>query len=192
MVIPLFSYSMDIGERRNFISSLIQGDQFKNDKKEYALIPGLNAVNTGRNSKKASGVFKTLTANNDILVQNVVQTKGGFTIFEPQSSSGLPMIKTLRSSSSGASVYPVMLNLQTKTLGVFTGKLWLKLKDVSQAENITKDYPLKLDFSNTSMETAFYTVSSGEDILKLKDKLENDARVLRVTLDIFEKQKSWR
>ena len=81
----------------------------------------------------------------------------------------------------------MVLNLRTKSIGIITGRLWLKLKELSDARSMADAYGMTLSFVNTPMSTAFYDVPAGVDIFVLRKDLQKDPRVLRVTLDMVDR-----
>jgi hypothetical protein len=82
--------------------------------------------------------------------------------------------------------HPVVYNLKMKSIGIITGKLWLKLKDMQDVPSIADMYNIPLSFANNEMSTAFYDIPGDVNIQTLRKQLEADTRVLRVTLDMVD------
>jgi hypothetical protein len=94
----------------------------------------------------------------------------------------------VKGQSGYVQVNPVVLNLETKSIGIINGKLWLKLKDMQDAQSIANSYNITLSFVNIPMETAFYDFPSDVNILALRKRLiEENPGILRVTLDMVDR-----
>ena len=186
VIIPQAAWSFDPDRREAFIASLPRGETFENDGASYVWLPTLRAEKTeGRKTELSVNAYPG-TVQTDQTMEEVIEQKGLFTVYR-QSLAEEPSIRTVRRSNGDVMVHPVVLNLQTKSLGIVTGKLWLKLKDMQEAQSIANSYDITLSFVNTPMATSFYELPGNVNILTLRKRLEDDPRILRVTLDMVDR-----
>ena len=182
VLIPQAAWSFDQARREAFIASLPQGETFENDGSTYVLLPSLRAEKTELGVNENPGSVQT-----DQTKEDVIERKGLFTVYR-QSSSEQASIRTVKGQSGDVQVNPVVLNLGTKSIGIITGKLWLKLKDMQDAQSIANSYNITLSFVNIPMETAFYDFPNDVNILTLRKRLiEENPGILRVTLDMVDR-----
>jgi len=174
VLIPGPAWSLDTAEREALIASLPKGEVFENDGSTYACLPTLRAERTGIRQTESG-----LNVTGSAAPGEVVEQKGLFTVYKAS--------RELQRTSGEVSAHPVVLNLETRSIGIITGRLWLKLKDLSDAGTMADAYGMTLSFVNDPMSTAFYDVPAGVDILTLRKELEADPRVLRVTLDMVDR-----
>jgi hypothetical protein len=182
VLIPQAAWSFDQARREAFIASLPQGETFENDGSTYVLLPSLRAEKTELGVNENPGSVQT-----DQTKEDVIERKGLFTVYR-QSSSEQASIRTVKGQSGDVQVNPVVLNLETKSIGIINGKLWLKLKDMQDAQSIANSYNITLSFVNIPMETAFYDFPNDVNILTLRNRLiEENPGILRVTLDMVDR-----
>lgn len=170
---------------KTWIDTLAQGEHFENDGFSYTALPTLFAVKTDASGPAA--LKPSLSGDGS---DRFIEQKGPFALYEQTEAANTVGVRTLSKISAGDGfAYPAVLNLKTQSLGVLTGKLWLKLKDLSDADAIASDYALSLSFTNTALSTAFYEVPKTEsvDLLALRSKLLADSRVETVTLDMVDR-----
>ncbi len=186
VLIPQSAWSLDAAQREAFITSLPQGEIFENDGSTYVWLPTLRAEKTDGRNVESSENANAGAALTDPAMGDVIERKGRFTVYN-QSLAAKPSIRTASGSSGEVPAHPVVLNLRTKSLGIITGNLWLKLKDMQDVQPIADAYNITLSFVNIPMETAFYEFPADVNILALRKLLESDARISRVTLDMVER-----
>ena len=174
LLVPGPAWSLDAAQREALITSLPQGVVFENDGSTYVRLPTLRAERTG-GREAASGTNGTAGS----ALGEVVEQKGLFTVYKPS--------RELQGTAREVANYPVVLNLETNSIGIITGRLWLKLKELSDAGSMADAYGMTLSFVNDPMSTAFYDVPEGVDILTLRKDLDKDPRVWRVTLDMVDR-----
>lgn len=172
VLVPQAVWSIDPDQRETFIASLPQGEAFENDGSTYAWLPTLKAEKT--------------EMRKDITTEAVVERKGPFSVYV-QSPAEEASIRTAEGPSGNVQAHPVVLNLETKSIGIITGNIWLKLKDMQEAQPIADSYNITLSFVNAPMMTAFYEFPGDVNILSLRKRLETDARIMRVTLDMVDR-----
>ena len=171
VLVPQFAWCLDSAQREAFVASLPQGESFENDGSTYVWLPTLRAEKTA--------------ARKDMAVEDVIERKGLFSVYK-QSQATVPSIRAENESADSVPTHPVVYNLKMKSIGIITGKLWLKLKDMQDAPFIADMYNIPLSFANNEMSTAFYDIPGDVNIQTLRKQLEADTRVLRVTLDVVD------
>lgn len=164
-------------KRDAFIASLPRGETFSNDGTDYVWLPTLKAevIEEGKTAR-----IKVEQGDQSPDEQQMVEQKGRFNIYAGEN----------RASGRRAgedSARPVAFNLRTKSLAIVTGDLWLKLKDMKSAQAIAGEYNLVFSFSNPAMQTAFYRAAAGADMEILRQRLQADPRIMRVTLDMVDR-----
>jgi hypothetical protein len=186
MLIPQAAWSLDPAQREAIIVSLPHGETFENDGSTYVWLPTLRAEKAETRNAELSVNENPGSIQTDKTMEEVIEQKGLFTVYR-QSLAEEPSIRTVRRPSGDILAHPVALNLETKSLGIVTGKLWLKLKDMRDAQSIADSYKINLSFVNTPMATSFYELFGDVNILTLRKRLEDDARISRVTLDMVDR-----
>jgi hypothetical protein len=171
VLVPQFAWCLDSAQREAFVASLPLGESFENDGSTYVWLPTLRAEKTDARKDKA--------------MEDVVERKGLFSVYKQLQATD-PSIRTENESAGNVSTYPVVYNPEMKSIGIITGKLWLKLKNMQDASFIADMYSISLSFVNNEMETAFYNIPGDVNIQTLRKQLEADSRVLRVTLDMVD------
>jgi hypothetical protein len=166
------AWCLDPVQRQALVASLPQGEKFENDGFAYVWLPTLRAEKTG--------------AGKDMAATEAIEQKGLFSVFK-KSQAAAPAIRADNESATDAPTYPVVYNLEMKSIGILTGKLWLNLKDMADALSLAETYHLTLSWTNNKMETAFYDIPENVDIQALRKQLQADARVVRVTLDMVDR-----
>jgi len=174
--LPLTALSLDSTEINSLITSLPRGETIKNDGNTYVWLPTLKAFQAF--GKTSTSDLTVTTAD-----RKIVGKKGPFTIYQLSASPE----KIFTHSAGAGSGYPVALNLNTNSLAVVTGNIWLKLKNMRDSRPIGDEYGLAYSFSNATMATSFYSLPPDADINALLKKLQADPRVLRVTLDMIDR-----
>lgn len=167
------AWSGEQSKREALIAAIPKGDTFDNDGTTYAWLPTLRAA---RQEDKTNLSRK----ETDLIDRQLIEQKGRFKIYGTA---------TRRAMSRGeeSATKPVALNMHTKSLAVITGNLWLKLKDMQNARSIAVEYGLVFDFANDAMRTAFYKAPADADIKGLRERLQADPRIERVTLDMVDR-----
>ncbi|MBI5591243.1 MAG: hypothetical protein HY881_12250 [Deltaproteobacteria bacterium] len=186
VLIPQSAWSLDPALREAFIASLPRGETFENDGSTYVWLPTLRAEKTDGRKAESSMNANAGSALTNPKMEDVIERKGLFAVYR-RSLAGEASIHAVSGSSGDVQTYPVVLNLETKSLGIITGNLWLKLKDMQDARPIAEAFNMTLSFVNIAMETAFYEFPADVNILTLRKHLEADARISLVTLDMVDR-----
>lgn len=180
VLIPSAASCLGPVERKSLIASLPRGDVFENDGENYVWLPTLRGEKTIA-GKAATRIKQKADAATEDTAD--VEQKGPFRIYKPSATSGKLYARSVKNSS----ICPIALNLRTKSLAIVTGNIWLKLKNIHDADAIAVEYGLSLSFSNAAMSTSFYQVPAEMDIQTLRTQLLADSRIMRVTLDMVDR-----
>ncbi len=189
-VSPAPSRGADPVSPEALVASLPRGDAFANDGEPYVWLPTLRAAKeTGGRSLLSAGDASAAEGEGALSAGEILDRKGLFTIYRPavDGVSPAPGVRVLQESSGDLPAHPVVFNQRTKALGVLTRNLWLKLKEMGDTEAIAGEYGLILSFSNPAMQTSFYRAPEGIDLKRLRERLQNDPRILGVTLEIIDR-----
>src|SRR5215472_8756742 len=89
----------------------------------------------------------------------VIETKGKLVLFR-----GAATGSTALGRDGNSVVYPTVVNVQTGTLGVLTGALVVKPRDLSDADAIASSHALDRGRVFAHLQTVFYKARPGEDI----------------------------
>jgi len=112
---------------------------------------------------------------------NLIETKGSFVVFDaPQQSHA--SVTTV----NGASSYPTVLNARTGGIGVIPGTIDVKLKNIDSASVVAADHGLDVVRIFKHLNTAFYRVKSGQDVVAAATSLGRDTRVENAEVEIIE------
>lgn len=179
IMIPSAASCLDQARREAVIDSLPRGETFENNGWNYVWLPTLRGEKSPASTSTA-GTGKTASAVEN---QAILEQKGPFIIYKTSAASE----KLSAVTTGGSSIHPVALNVQTGSLAVITGNIWLKLKDINNAAPMATEYDLTLSFANAAMSTAFYQIPAETDIQALRKRLQADSRVIRVTLDMVDR-----
>ncbi|MEE9913752.1 MAG: hypothetical protein K4571_18735 [Deltaproteobacteria bacterium] len=179
-LVPAAASCLDAAQREALIASLPRGEAFENNGWNYLWLPTLKGAKTAGAKIKSAAGKTTADAVND---QTHVEQKGPFIIYK---TSAAPE-KSSTAAISGSSTYLVALNVQTQSLAVITGNIWLTLKDINDAGAIATEYGLTYSFSHAALSTSFYQIPAETDIQTLRKRLQTDARIIRVTLDMVDR-----
>jgi len=177
VLVPRSAWCLDSAQMDALVASLPQGETFENDGFAFVWLPTLRAEKTD--------------ARKDMTATEMVEQKGLFSVYK-RSQVAVPAIRADNESALDTPTYPVVYNQDMKSIGILTGRLWLKLKDMADAPTLAETYHLSLSWTNNEMETAFYDIPENVDIQELRKQLQADTRVVRVTLDMVDRIRNLR
>jgi hypothetical protein len=112
----------------------------------------------------------------------VIETKGKIVLYRAAATGSVALDRNGKSM-----VYPTVVNPQTGTLGVLTGMLVVKPKNMSDADAIAGSYALDKDRVFAHLRTVFYKVRPGQDIADVSTALRADPRVESAYPEIIER-----
>ena len=163
-------------------NTLNKGTLFQSEKETYYFLPELySVIYSGNPDNTASGNLTSIQSERSA---SLIQKKGRFSIYQ----SGLKVQDSKMTCQTvlANTLYPVVLNSRTGNLGIVTGNVIVKLKDIEQADEIAAEFNLNLKKAYSHLSTAFYLPSSDQDMLQLTEELGNDSRVKRATIEVLE------
>src|SRR5262249_11151721 len=111
----------------------------------------------------------------------VIETKGRLVLFRGAATDSVAL--NLR---GGSLEYPAVVNTRTGRLGVLTGALVVKPKDMADADAIAASHALDKGRVFPHLQTVFYKVRPGEDIADAAAALQADPRVESAYPEIIE------
>ena len=150
--------------RATLIQSLQRGKEITVENRRYRYLPEVKAA---EGKVRATG--------------DVVETKGKLVLYRGAAADSAA-IKV----SGGSIEYPTVVNERTRTLGVLTGALVVKLKNMSDADAIASRYAVDKGRVFPQLQTVFYKARPGEDIADVSAALQADPRVESAYPEIIE------
>ena len=112
---------------------------------------------------------------------DVIETKGKMVLYRATATGSAAL------GHNGKSVvYPTVINAQAGTLGVLTGALVVKPRNMSDADAIASSYGLDKGRVFPQLRTVFYNARPGEDIADVSAALQADPRVESAYPEIIE------
>lgn len=112
----------------------------------------------------------------------IIETKGGLVLYRAATTSA-----ALVQRAGGAPIYPTVLNTRTGALGVLTGTLIVKPRNMSDADAIASSYKLTKSKVYPQLQTVFYKAGAGVDIADVSAALQADPRVETAYPEIIER-----
>lgn len=162
-----------ITERAAFMQTLSHGSTVTSNNQEYQILLGVRATQSKENEQPQ----QTLTR---IGGGKLIETKGHFVVFSAPEQSQASV-----TSVNGTS-YPTALNSRTGGIGIVPGTLNVKLKNSANATAIAADHGLEVVRVFAHLQTAFYRVKSGQDVVAVAAALAADARVESAEVEVIE------
>jgi len=112
---------------------------------------------------------------------DVIETKGKMVLYRAAATGSVALGRNGKSA-----VYPTVVNAQSGTLGVLTGALVVKPRNMSDADAIASSYGLDKGRVFPQLRTVFYEARPGEDIADVSAALQADPRVESAYPEIIE------
>jgi hypothetical protein len=163
--------------RATMLATLERGKEMKGRGARYQHLPQLGAIAAGDDETAAQAVAR-IGENG----AQVVETKGRLVLFR----SAKPRPASV-ASAGDSSVYPAVVNPQTGTLGVLTGALVVKPKDMADADAIASAHGLEKVKAYPQLQAVFYRVKDGADIADASAAVQADPRVESAYPEIVER-----
>jgi hypothetical protein len=111
----------------------------------------------------------------------VLENKGRLVLYRA-AAAGAPTVR----SAAGKAAYPAVLNTQTGALGVLTGNLIVKPKNMTDADAIAADHALDRIQAYAQLRTVIYSAKAGVDLADASAALQADPRVESAYPEIIE------
>lgn len=161
-------------EREALVQTLNRGASITSENQQYQILPGVLAAE-GRPQEPPQ---QTLTRHGG---GKLIETKGSFVVFTAAPQSGVSV-----KSINGATSYPTVLNARTGGIGILPGTLSVKLKNMNDATAVAADHGLDVVRVFVHLQTAFYRVKPGQDVVAAAASLNADARVQSAEVEVIE------
>jgi hypothetical protein len=153
-----------------------RGKLLKGSREQYQHLPQVFAVALANSSETPEQAIAR-TENG----AQIVEIKGRLVLF--RSAQVKP---ALVEHAGSASVYPTVVNTRTGTLGVLTGALVVKPKNLAEADAIANSHGLEKGKEYAHLRTVFYRVKANTDIADVAAALQADPRVENAYPEIIE------
>ena len=160
-------------KRAAVLQKLGRGASLTSNGQEYQLLPGVRAAK----SQSKEPPQQTLTRMGG---GKLIETKGSFVVFTAAQQSAASV-----TSVNGTS-YPTAVNSRTGGIGILPGTLSGKLKNIDSAAAVATDHGLEVVRIFAHLQTAFYRVKTGQDVVAAAASLAADARVASAEVEVIE------
>jgi Open reading frame 2 N-terminal domain len=165
-------------ERAAMLEGLARGKDLMGSRDRYRQLPQVSAIALANPSETpAQAVARAGDQGAPVL-----ETKGRLVLYRSAQTRPASI-----GSSGKASVYPTVLNTRTGTLGVLTGTLIVKPKNMSDADAIAASYGLAKSKAYPQLQAVFYSAKAGVDIADVSAALRADPRVESAYPEIVER-----
>lgn len=160
-------------ERAALLQAAGRGATISSNNQQYQILSGVRASE----SKAKEQPQQTLSRMGG---GKLVETKGGFVVFTelPQSAASVMSV-------NGTS-YPTVINPRTGGIGIVPGTLSVKLKKNETANAVATDHGLDVVRVFAHLQTVFYRVKPGQDVVVAVAALSADARVESAEVEVIE------
>jgi hypothetical protein len=163
-------------ERAAMLASLPRGKQLVIRGAAYQQLIGVTAIErTGRATPEDA------VASVGASPVDIVENKGKLVIFRAARKSTIAV-----DQRSGIVFYPTVLNPRNGVIGVLTGALVVKPKDIADADAIAAGHGLVKLKAYPQLGTVFYKVKAGADIADVSASVQADPRVESAYPEIVE------
>lgn len=89
----------------------------------------------------------------------------------------------------GSKMMSLVYDENQQTLGVLTGRLVVKVRDLYDVDLIAREYELKIDNLSTEIRTAYLDASRAEQLMNINSNMKKDSRIERFYFEIV--KTSW-
>jgi uncharacterized protein len=163
-------------DRAAMIAGLERGKPVAARGERYQQLPGVIAVE----GKRGAAPEQTVAALG-VSAADVIENKGKLVLFRStRKKAGFV------EQVSGAPVYPTVLNTRTGTIGVLTGTLIVKPKNMADADAIAVSHGLEKTRAYPHLQTVFYKAKPGIDLADVSAALQGDPRIGAAYPEIIE------
>lgn len=167
----------DPAERTAMLATLERGKQMKGSRDSYEHLPQVFAVGL----VNASETPEQAVARAGESGAQILETKGRLVLFRSAQSSPAVLRR-----AGGASVFPTAANVRTGALGVLTGNLVVKPKNMADADAIASSHGLDKTKAYPQLQTVFYRAKTGVDLADVSAAVQADPRVESAYPEIVE------
>jgi hypothetical protein len=163
-------------ERAAMIRSLERGKPMTVRGEQYQQLPGVIAV-----ERKAQATPEQAVAGLGASSTDVIESKGKLVVLR-SSRKNAGFVEQV----AGAPVYPTVLNARTGTIGVLTGTLIVKPKNMVDADAIARTHGLDKTQAYPQLQIVLYKAKAGVDLADVSAGLQADPRVESAYPEIVE------
>lgn len=165
-------------ERDAMLGTMLKGKEIAGDNgQRYQHLPEVAAVERKASEETPQQAIARVGASG----ARVIESKGNLVLYRVSQQKALRV-----DSIAGASVFPAVLNTQTKAIGVLTGAQVVKPKSMSAAAAIGSSHGLEVVWEFPHLRTVFYRVKGSADIADVAAALQADSRVESAYPEIIE------
>ena len=164
-------------ERAAMLQTLERGKQMKGSRDSYQHLPQVFAVGLANSSETPEQAFARIGESG----AQLVETKGRLVLYRSAQSK-----PALVQYPGGSGVFPTVVNARTGTLGVLTGNLIVKPKNMADADAIASSHGLEKTKAYPQLQTVFYKAKAKVDIADVSAALQADPRVESAYPEIIE------
>lgn len=161
--------------RAVLLKALSRGPAFTSNHQSYQLLPEAQAATRHPGDTSAQITVQRLGSG------TVIETKGHFVVFRA-ATTGSGRLEQVDS----VTVYPTAINTSNGNIGILPGTLVVRLKNTATAAAIATDHGLELVRSFPAINSAYYLVKPGQNLLAVASALSNDARVQQAEIEVLE------
>lgn len=162
-----------VTERAVLLQALGRGATVTSNNQEYQILPGVRAVEGLAHEQPQ----QTLTRMGG---GKLLETKGSFVVFSAAEQSQASV-----TSVNGTS-YPTAYNSRTGGIGIVPGTISVKLKNHVNAATLAAEHGLEVVRVFAHLQTVFYRVKTGQDVVAAAASLSADARVESAEVEVIE------
>jgi hypothetical protein len=164
-------------DRSAMLKSLDRGKRMKGSRDEYRYLPQVFAVARSSSSETPEQAIARVAQGAEL-----IETKGRLVLYRAAGAGG-----ALVQRSGDSAVYPTAINTRTGALGVLTGELVVKPKNISDADAIASGHGMEKVKAYPQLGTVFYKVKAGADIADVSASVQADPRVESAYPEIVER-----
>jgi len=166
--------SADIA-RNNILNTVNRGTTFTSKNQQYQILQGVVAAK-GLSNELPQQTLARLGSSGQI-----IETKGSYVVYKSSQQTALAVSNTITSTT-----FPTVVNKQTGVTGILPGTITVKLKNTSNSINIAKAHGLTLVKEFAHLQTAFFSVKAGQDVVAAAATLNADSSVISAEVEVIE------
>jgi uncharacterized protein len=171
------SAKMGVTERAAMVRTLERGKPMKGSHEQYQHLTQVFAVALANSSETPE---LAIARTGDSGAQ-LVETKGRLVLYRSAQSNPASLRR-----AGGVSLFPTVVNARTGTLGVITGNLIVKPKNMADADAIATSHGLDKTKAYPQLQTVFYKAKPGIDLADVSAALQADPRIESAYPEIIE------
>ena len=164
-------------ERAAMLETLQKGKQLQGSRDQYRFLPEVHAVEHRPSAETPQEALSRIGESG----AQVLETKGRLVLFRSAQQKPAFVERV-----AGATIFPTVVNTRTGTLGVLTGTLVVKPKNLADAAAIASTHGLAEGKAYPHLRTVFYRVRANTDIADVAAALQADPRVENAYPEIIE------